>query len=73
MKAAEAIMKAVRETLSESGFYFEAGFASILSGEEEGLYSLVAVNILGSVYKVKIKKLKKGYIKPLRLSVESAN
>jgi hypothetical protein len=40
-------MEAVRETLAESGSYFEADFASVLSGEEEALYSLVAVNLLG--------------------------
>jgi hypothetical protein len=46
-QAAEAIMKAVRETLAKSGFYFEADFDSVLTGEEEALYSLVAVNLLG--------------------------
>ena len=46
-QAAEDIMRMVRETLATSGFYFEASFASVLSGEEEGLYSLVAVNLLG--------------------------
>ena len=40
-------MRVVQETLASSGFYFEANFASVLSGEEEGLYSLVAVNLLG--------------------------
>ena len=33
-------MRVVQETLASSGFYFEANFASVLSGEEEGLYLL---------------------------------
>jgi hypothetical protein len=49
-------MEAVRETLAESGFYFEADFASVLSGEEEALYSLVAVNLLGQNSSVLLRK-----------------
>jgi hypothetical protein len=56
-------MVVVRETLATSGFFFEAGFATVLTGEEEALYSLIAVNLLGTVQYIYNAKLNKISIK----------
>lgn len=47
---AQLILEAVRDTLQSSGFLFHRSFASIISGDQEGINGWLAANYLSGVF-----------------------